>query len=131
MKKTLAITFCALLLTACGSDDIELAPEETETALPTSGEIEVDISDKPNNKLIERMEEVDKAETNYTSFEQEALDKGNADLCAKIENEARQNSCIYNVVANKAIKEKDSSLCNDISNEPDSDRCKDYVDSLE
>ncbi|MFA6521344.1 MAG: hypothetical protein WCT53_03110 [Candidatus Gracilibacteria bacterium] len=65
------------------------------------------------------------------SAEQEAIKKGDANLCDAIKDEGQKNSCRYNVIVHQALQKNDPSLCDKIGDKSFIAICKEGVGSVD
>lgn len=69
-----------------------------------------------------------KADENRLSAENEAVDSGNIAPCNNIENEPQKESCIFNVLAKKAVDANDPTICDAIGDEEGIVKCKSAIE---
>lgn len=81
-----------------------------------------------NDRLEEQEEEIAQTES-YNEIGLEAAETGDVEKCDKIDEENTKYSCRYNVLANKAVTEKNKELCGQIGEETLIEQCYDFFDS--
>jgi hypothetical protein len=83
----------------CGKVSDERYRKECETQVDEK----IDFK-KKNENLVKELE-------SNSQIENEALKNDDDNLCKKIEDLNQKNTCLYNVIANRAITKKDKSIC--------------------
>lgn len=73
--------------------------------------------------------EAKNADAKQLAIAQNAVDKGDPNLCNQIADENQKASCKYNILAGQAIQKKDSSLCDKIDKKNFIDQCKKSIEN--
>ncbi len=81
-------------------------------------------------KDFELCNEIDSAGTRDLCFEKIAVDLGDSSVCQNIENETDKNRCVFIVYKNKALEEKSADPCYEINIDNLIERCVSQVTQI-
>jgi hypothetical protein len=125
MKKIILSAFSVLILfTACEAERQQPLSEATnDTGISSEKEAEQSQTDATTEQELQKKADM------TTALANEIYATGDHKRCRELKDDNQIASCEFNILANRAIKENDITVCDQASNAPTVTICKEAVEA--